>query len=233
MATGSSLTHNYSRSQTIAYTDGSSDSNLDRGCKDVFFISPNREFEYHKIQVGKIASNNTCELNAIKSAFNIFLFKSFQESSGIIIFTDPRPTLQAIQKDKCQISFKIIQSVNKIIPGKRPCALQWISVHVNILGNEKADELAKESRVCLQTSNLTILINAREVANRRLIRNNFKYSIPALNSSRTIEPRITRLRTNHVKEMKISTDGQRSITNHSSNCPNFQLSPQHVLSCPI
>ncbi|GFS98567.1 hypothetical protein TNCV_2987011 [Trichonephila clavipes] len=32
--------------------------------------------------------------------------------------------------------------------------------------------------------------------------------------------------------MKISTDGQRSYTNHCPNCPNLQLSPQHILSCP-
>ncbi|GFS77846.1 hypothetical protein TNCV_3031721 [Trichonephila clavipes] len=36
----------------------------------------------------------------------------------------------------------------------------------------------------------------------------------------------------HVKGMKISTDGQRSYTNHCPNCPNVQLSPQHILSCP-
>ncbi|GFY33659.1 hypothetical protein TNCV_4593711 [Trichonephila clavipes] len=31
---------------------------------------------------------------------------------------------------------------------KRSCTLQWIPAHVNILGNEKVDELAKESRAC-------------------------------------------------------------------------------------
>ncbi|GFW87908.1 uncharacterized protein TNCV_1360121 [Trichonephila clavipes] len=32
--------------------------------------------------------------------------------------------------------------------------------------------------------------------------------------------------------MEISTDGQKSYTNHCPNCPNLQLYPQHILSCP-
>ncbi|GFW27366.1 hypothetical protein TNCV_590611 [Trichonephila clavipes] len=32
--------------------------------------------------------------------------------------------------------------------------------------------------------------------------------------------------------MKISSDGQRSYTNHCPNYPNVQLSSQHILSCP-
>ncbi|GFY02242.1 hypothetical protein TNCV_5101011 [Trichonephila clavipes] len=101
-----------------------------------------------------------------------------------------------------------------------------------ILYNKKANELAKESRACPQSSNLTTLIDAYTVACRRLINNNFKYSSPALNNNRTIASIITRLRTTHVKEMKISTDGQRSYTNNCLNCPNVHLSPQHILSCP-
>ncbi|GFX94094.1 RNase H domain-containing protein [Trichonephila clavipes] len=194
-------------------------------CRCVFFISPNREYEYYKIQVRKIASNYTCELIAIKSALENLLSKSSQDSSGIISFKDSKSTLQAIQKGKCQISHKIIQSFDKIIIKKRSCTQKWIPTHVNILGNEKADELAKEPRACPQSSNLTTLMDANPVASRRLINNNFKYSIPVLNSNRTIASIIIRLRTKHVKEMKISTVGQRNYTNHCPNCPNVHLSP--------
>ncbi|GFW23643.1 retrovirus-related Pol polyprotein from transposon 297 [Trichonephila clavipes] len=92
--------------------------------------------------------------------------------------------------------------------------------------------LTKESRTFPQSSNLTTLINTNAVASRRLINNNFKYSIPALNSNRRIASIITRLKRKPVKGMKTSTDGNRSKTNHCPSCPNVQLSSQHILSCP-
>ncbi|GFS71443.1 hypothetical protein TNCV_5051471 [Trichonephila clavipes] len=52
--------------------------------------------------------------------------------------------------------------------------------HINILGNEKADEFTKESRACRQSSNLTTLIDTNAVGSRSLVKNSFKYSIPAL-----------------------------------------------------
>ncbi|GFX66762.1 hypothetical protein TNCV_3048601 [Trichonephila clavipes] len=79
----------------------------------------------------------------------------------------------------------------------------------------------------LQFSNLTTLIDANVAASRRLINNNFKYFFPSSPYNASI---ITRLKTKLVKGRKISTDGQRSYTNHCPICPNVQLSPQH--SCP-
>ncbi|GFX33133.1 hypothetical protein TNCV_5043011 [Trichonephila clavipes] len=76
------------------------------------------------------------------------------------------------------------------------------------------------------------LIDANVVTTRRLINNNFKCRIPALNSNRTMASIITRFTTKHVKGMKISNDGQRSQTNHCPNCLNIQLVPQHVLRYP-
>ncbi|GFX14915.1 ATP-dependent DNA helicase [Trichonephila clavipes] len=48
------------------------------------------------------------------------------------------------------------------------------------------DSSAKEPRACLQSSNLTTLIDANAVASRRLVNNNFKYSSSALNSNHNV-----------------------------------------------
>ncbi|GFU68026.1 hypothetical protein TNCV_2823691 [Trichonephila clavipes] len=107
--------------------------------------------------------------------------------------------------------------LSKIRKGKKKsCTLQWILTHVNILGSEKAAEISEESRASPLPPNLRILIDADVIASQRLINNNFKYSIPALNSNRTTPSIVTRLRTKHVKGIKISFEGRRSYTNHSS-----------------
>ena len=218
----------------IAYTDGSSDSNLDRGGAGVLFFGPDGEQECHSIPVGKIASNYTCELVAIRCALEIYLSKVDQGSNGIIIFSDARSALQAIQRGWCQLSHKIIELIHKIIATQSSCTLQWIPAHVGIPGNEKADELAKEARDSPQTSKCLTLIDANAVASRKLTcQQGKKFSIPELNSDRTISTIIARLRTKHLKGMRISADGQRSYTRLCPHCPdNIQLSPQHILSCP-
>ncbi|XP_054713646.1 uncharacterized protein LOC129223104 [Uloborus diversus] len=123
----------------------------------------------------------------------------------------------------------------QVIATNKSCTLQWIPAHVNILGNEKTDEVAKESRFYPLSSNLP-LIDADAVASRRFISNSFKTSIPALtvilNCNRTIASIITRLRTKYVKGMKISNDGVRRYSIHCPHCPDFQLSPQYGFACP-
>ncbi|XP_054724287.1 uncharacterized protein LOC129234319 [Uloborus diversus] len=219
---------------TIAYTNGSSNSNLDRGEAGVFFIGPDGAQECHGIPVGKIASNYTCELVAIKSALEIYLSGEDQSSRSIIIFSDCRSALQAIQGSKCQLSHQIIELINKIIAAQKSCILQWIPAHVNIFGNEKADELAKASRNFPQPSNSLTLVDANVVAGRRLIGQQAKRnSIPDLNGYRAISTTITRLRTNHLKGMRLSVEGQRSYTNFCPHCPNdIPMSRQHIFSCP-
>ncbi|GFV47593.1 uncharacterized protein TNCV_1775571 [Trichonephila clavipes] len=64
----------------------------------------------------------------------------------------------------CQIRYKILQSIDHNITKKRSCSLQWIPAHINILGDEKADKLAKESRACPQSFNLTTLIDTNATA---------------------------------------------------------------------
>ncbi|GFU16270.1 hypothetical protein TNCV_4422251 [Trichonephila clavipes] len=58
-----------------------------------------------------------------------------------------------------------------------------------------------------------------------------KHFIPDLNCNRVISTTVARLRTRDFKGMKISPDGQR-IYNTCPNCPDIQLSPNHIFNCP-
>ncbi|GFT70589.1 RNase H domain-containing protein [Trichonephila clavipes] len=101
---------------------------------------------------------------------------------------------------------------------ERTCTLQWISVHGDIVGNEQADNLAKEERNSLQLSNSLTLTDADALARRKLSSHPVKkHFILDLNCKRVISTTTARLskdrlRTRYFKRMKISSDSQRSYT---------------------
>lgn len=222
---------NSAQNLTIAYTDGSSDSNLDRGGAGILFTYVNGKSESHKISVGKIASNYTCELVAIREALNIYCSKEIQNSNGLLLFSDSRSALQAILSGNSTLTQDIIQLLNKITTAQRTCILQWIPAHVDIDGNEEADILAKEARDDPQLPNSMTLSDADAIASRRLLQASAKHSIPALNCDRAISTTIARLRTKHLKGMKIFPDGHRSYRS-CPHCKNTELSPNHLFDCP-
>lgn len=220
------------QNMAIAFTDGSSDSSLDRGGAGIFLTHANDKSESHKISVGKIASNYTCELVAIKEALNLYYSKAIQNSNGLLLFSDSRSALQAILRGNSQLTQDIILLLNEITTAQRACILQWIPAHVDIDGNEKADILAKEARDNSQPSNSLTLTDADAIASRRLLSaTSQKHSIPTLNCDRAISTTIARLRTKHFKGMKISPDGHRSYRS-CPHCIDTELSPDHIFDCP-
>ncbi|CAL1264458.1 unnamed protein product [Larinioides sclopetarius] len=107
------------QNMAIAFTDGSSDSSLDRGGACVFLTYADGKPESHKISVGKIASNYTCELVAIKEALNLYHYNDIQNSNGLLLFSDSRSALQAILRGNSQLTQDIILLLRKITTAQR------------------------------------------------------------------------------------------------------------------
>ena len=64
------------------YTDGSSNSECDRGGSGIFLVFPDQTSLKHRVAAGKIASNFNSELIAIKAA--LALYQSEYMLSGAI-----------------------------------------------------------------------------------------------------------------------------------------------------
>ncbi|GFX49305.1 RNase H domain-containing protein [Trichonephila clavipes] len=119
-----------------------------------------------------------------------------------------------------------------ILCRRKSCLLQWIPAQVNIEGNECVDSLAKEGKNDDQLFPTITLADANAVANDRLLPHRYKKPlIVDFDCSRNLTSIIARLRTGHFKGMKISSDITRTYI-PCKNCPEAQLTPDHILECP-
>ncbi|GFW14586.1 RNase H domain-containing protein [Trichonephila clavipes] len=115
---------------------------------------------------------------------------------------------------------------------RKSCILQWIPAHVNMEGNECADSLAKEARDIEHKCTTITLDDANAVAKHRIMNHTFKKPlVTEFDCPRIITSTIARLRTEHLKGMKIHPDKTRSYV-QCKHCPDLQLTPNHILECP-
>ncbi|GFT38611.1 probable RNA-directed DNA polymerase from transposon BS [Trichonephila clavipes] len=151
---------------------------------------------------------------------------------GLVIFSDSKSAIEAIRNGETNISCDIITLLEQLHNKRKPCILQWIPAHVNIEGNECADSLAKEARDIEHKCTTITLDDANAVAKHRIMNHTFKKPlVTEFDCPRIITSTIARLRTEHLKGMKIHPDKTRSYV-QCKHCPDLQLTPNHILECP-
>ncbi|GFX12622.1 RNase H domain-containing protein [Trichonephila clavipes] len=218
----------------IAYTDGSSDRSLSNGDAGIILLLPDGNNYKHKINTGIIASNFTSELVAIREALILYQQNPhvIDSTEGLVIFSDTKSAIEAIRNGETNISCDIITLLEQLHNKRKSCILQWIPAHVNIEGNEGADSLAKEARDIEHKCTTITLDDANAVAKHRIMNHTFKKPLATeFDCPRIITSTIARLRTEHLKGMKIHPDKTRSYV-QCKHCPDLQLTPNHILECP-
>ncbi|GFR60800.1 adenylosuccinate synthetase isozyme 1 [Elysia marginata] len=155
------------------YTDGSAFKGTINGGYGVRIRYPDKTKEELSESCGSYCSNYEAEAFAIEAA--VFQLTSVfslypEKTQNIVIFSDSKSVLEAFQNESLQNSslkslFLTIDSfletydVNLI--------LQWIPGHCNIIGNERADTLAKKGSTAQQQNTTTSFRTAQQI-----IRNN-------------------------------------------------------------
>ncbi|GFX62631.1 hypothetical protein TNCV_4867911 [Trichonephila clavipes] len=92
--------------------------------------------------------------------------------------------------------------------------------------------LAKEARDIEHKCTTITLDDANAVAKHRIMNHTFKKPlVTEFDCPRIITSTIARLRTEHLKGMKIHSDKTRSYV-QCKHCPDLQLTPNHILECP-
>ncbi|GFU81347.1 hypothetical protein TNCV_738971, partial [Trichonephila clavipes] len=97
---------------------------------------------------------------------------------------------------------------------------------------KKKTLLAKEARDIEHKCTTITLDDANAVAKHRIMNHTFKKPlVTEFDCPRIITSSIARLRTEHLKGMKIHPDKTRSYV-QCKHCPDLQLTPNHILECP-
>ncbi|GFU11912.1 RNase H domain-containing protein [Trichonephila clavipes] len=98
--------------------------------------------------------------------------------------------------------------------------------------NVQIYSLAKEARDIEHKCTTITLDDANAVAKHRIMNHTFKKPlVTEFDCPRIITSTIARLRTEHLKGMKIHPDKTRSYV-QCKHCPDLQLTPNHILECP-
>ena len=248
----------YSAIPIQVYTDGSAlNGTTSAGCGAFLKFPTGPDIEISKA-VGKLSDNYDAEIQglitAIEKIDNIFESQEMHPMN-IVIFTDSMSTLKALLN--LEFSYPGIESlalaVNNLLTSYDvQLTLQWIPGHCDLLGNEKADKLAKEGAKQDQPDNPASYKNIRrqlknnskeewlkrwrEGETGRAVFKEMKEPNPkdGINSlTRKHQSAIFQLRTGHSKLNFSLNRFDPCYTPLCRNCPHPYETTEHVLfECP-
>ena len=125
------------------YTDGSAKDATGNGGSEVYIKYPDTSSTSHSFALGKLASNFRAELQAIRETINILIERNITHSN-MIILSYCLAALQSLQSEARDEVVQIIFRNLGQLQTNNILALQWVSAHCGLFGNEEADRLAKE-----------------------------------------------------------------------------------------
>ena len=216
--------NSYPTSWLHIYTDGSASNGTKNAGFGVHMNFPDGRTFDHNAACGEICSNYEAEVLALSEAaeltFDYFSDSEFQESN-VVFFTDSLSALQALSNLSSNTNrdiFNLASNLNKLITEYGiQITLQWIPGHEDIVGNDRADQLAKEGAHKEQVCKPCNLSTAKQ-----LLKNKFK----AAWLERWKNGSTGRRMYCYVEKPK-STDNINSL-NRQDQCTIFQLRTGHT-----
>ncbi|GFR95478.1 RNA-directed DNA polymerase from mobile element jockey [Elysia marginata] len=223
-----------------AFTDGLASEAVRDGGGAIYIEWPDNSSSKISIPTGKYSTNYKAEAEALQEAAKVLVNSEATHHAKVVLLTDARSVLDALDNTKCPEVNALAQAITTLSLTASKLVLQWISGHVDIFGNDVADQLAKEGGMMEQIQQNPSYNEAKTLINSALDchwrqehpQHNSKDAIHKLSGAEQVT--ILRLRTGHnrLKHHLFS----RFKIGDGPNCPcgaNRQ-DAQHVLQdCPL
>ena len=187
---------------------------------------------------GATCSNYKAEAEALIVTLN--LIKSTPNSKTMVLLSDAKSVLQALNNQGHQSFPKVNQLLAEVASVSARLVLQWIPGHCYIKGNEQADSLAKEGSAMNQIETDMSLEESktqiRTAIYQRWIENHPNYSKTDAHHrlNREGQTIIFRLRSGHNRLNKHMHTKFKIGTSPNCPCRNIAQTAEHILQdCPL
>ncbi|GFR94183.1 reverse transcriptase [Elysia marginata] len=129
-----------------AFTDGSATEAVQDGGCGVYIKWPNNSSSKISIPTGKYSTNYKAEAEALQEAAKVLVNSEATHHTKVFLLTDARSVLDALESTKCPEVNALAQAITTLSLTASKLVLQWIPGHVDIFGNDVADQLARGER---------------------------------------------------------------------------------------
>ncbi|GFS19474.1 ribonuclease H [Elysia marginata] len=127
-----------------AFTDGSASEAVRDGGGGICIEWPDNSSSKISIPTGKYSTNYKAEAEALQEAAKVLVNSEATHHAKVVLLTDARSLLDALDSTKCPEVNALAQAITTLSLTASKLVLQWIPGHVDIFGNDVADQLAKE-----------------------------------------------------------------------------------------
>ena len=205
------------------YTDSSATNATTNGGTGVYIEYPNGEKQSMAIPTGLHCSNYKAEEEALLHAANYINNNAeAHENIQVVFLTDALSVLQALSNNKLPQLERTIYSIKSL-----KTVVQWIPSHCGIIGNEKADKLAKEGAKQDQEENAVSFTEMKTII--KSLHNTPQQQDSYHQLSRPEQTIIFRLRTGHNRLNQHLYRVMKVIPSPMCPCGETEQNTEHFL----
>ena len=153
------------------WTDGSAADGVANGGAGALVVWPDGAEDEIRIPAGRLCSSYHAEMVALQAALTHLLESPTLDDDPVVVCTDSQSALASLRDgpatQTAPLGISIWSLLARLAEGGREVHLQWVPSHCGLVGNERADAIAKEASELDQTDAPLDVRTVHRAARRR------------------------------------------------------------------